>query len=709
MFDRVMGFRLTRRQMPIAIALVYAVLGAGWVLLSERTWLRLSGLPAEQVAEYRTYDGLFYVTLSSLLIWWLVRRALVVVAEAEQGRVESEVRYRQIFEKTTSVTLLIDVETLSLIDVNPAAALFYGWSREELIGKPLTEIHTLSALELRDLARAAQAGRRNYFVSQHRLRSGQLRDTEVHPSAIVINGRTALFSIVHDITDRVRAERQLVESEANYRRALEQASDAIVVSDRQGAILDANARAEELLGFPREEIVGKRMDDFLVPEDRERKPFRLRDLLEGRSVLSEHRLQRKAGGTADVEISARDLGDGRFQAIVRDISERRRLEEQLRQAQKMEAVGQLTGGIAHDLNNLLTVVLANSEMMADALPAGRPDLQGDLDELQAAARRGAQMIRKLLSFSRHAPLTYQVLDLGRVVEDLRATLGRLLPAHIDVVFQRDPRPVKVLADAGAVEQIVLNLATNARDAMARGGTLTLEIRRLDVARPPGGARPGVYACLTVRDTGMGMDERVKARVFEPFFTTKPPGEGSGLGMAMIYGLTQQHGGFVELDTELDRGTAVRIHLPLAREDQPLTELAPPPTGLRGGQECILLVEDEEGLRRVAQRALEKVGYRVITAADGLEALEAYRRHRDEVDLIITDVVMPKLGGIALYRTLRQEGMAVRFLFTSGYAAHEILRGDLAEGELQLLQKPWTLADLTHRVRDVLDSARKESV
>ncbi|MDZ4865201.1 MAG: PAS domain S-box protein [Gemmatimonadota bacterium] len=709
MLSRLRALRLTRRRIADAIALACALLGTAWVLLWDQVWVWIAGLPPAKLVDLHLYRGLAYVGLSSLLTWWLVRGALVLLEKAEKGRDESEVRYRQIFEKTTSVSLLVDVETLRLIDVNPAAVLFYGWSREELIGKPLDEINTLNTIELRELVRAAHSERRNFFVFQHRLRSGQLRDVEVHSSPIVLNGRTALFSIVHDITDRVRAERQLVESEANYRRALEQASDAIVVSDRQGAILDANARAEELLGFPREEIVGKRMDDFLMPEDRERKPFRLRELLEGRSVLSEHRLQRKAGGTADVEISARDLGDGRFQAIVRDISERRRLEEQLRQAQKMEAVGQLTGGIAHDLNNLLTVVLANSEMMADALPAGRLDLQGDLDELQAAARRGAQMIRKLLSFSRHAPLTYQVLDLGRVVEDLRATLGRLLPAHIDVVFQRDPRPVKVLADAGAVEQIVLNLATNARDAMARGGTLTLEIRRLDVARPPGGARPGVYACLTVRDTGMGMDERVKARVFEPFFTTKPPGEGSGLGMAMIYGLTQQHGGFVDLDTELDRGTAVRIHLPLAREDQPLTELAPPPTGLRGGQECILLVEDEEGLRRVAQRALEKVGYRVITVADGLEALEAYHLHRDEVDLIITDVVMPKLGGIALYRTLRQEGMPVRFLFTSGYAAHEILRGDLAEGELQLLQKPWTLADLTHRVRDVLDAARKESV
>jgi CheY-like chemotaxis protein len=262
--------------------------------------------------------------------------------------------------------------------------------------------------------------------------------------------------------------------------------------------------------------------------------------------------------------------------------------------------------------------------------------------------------------------------------------------------------VKLLADAGAVEQILLNLATNARDAMPRGGQLRLEARRTDVARAPAGALPGSYACLVVSDNGMGMDSRVKARVFEPFFTTKPPGEGSGLGMAMMYGLTQQHGGFVELDSTLGRGTTVRVFMPLARDDMPLADIAPLPVGLRGGAERILLVEDEEGLRRVAQRALEKVGYQVLTASDGMEALETYRRHASEVDLIITDVVMPRMGGIALYRALRQEGHAVRFLFTSGYAAHEIMRADMPDGELLLLQKPWTLADLTHRVREVLD-------
>lgn len=670
-------------------------------------WGRLPQPSLETFERLQTAKGLLVVLLTSFLIWWLVRRAVEAVAVAEAGRYESESRYRQIFERTTSVCLLVDVVSLTLVDVNPAAVVFYGWSREELIGKPLIDINLVPESSLRELVKAAETERRNFFVFRHRLRSGAIREVEVHSSPIVLNGKPVLFSIVHDITDRVRAERQLVESEANYRRALEQASDAIVVTDRQGIILEVNARAEELLGHPRAEIVGQAFQEFVPTEDRERQPLRMRELIEGPATLVQRPLRRRDGTAVAVEISARDLGDGRFQAIVRDISERHQLEEQLRQAQKMEAVGQLTGGIAHDLNNLLTVVLANSEMIAAALPAERHDLHGDLGELQAAARRGAQMIRKLLSFSRHAPLTYQVLDLGRVVAELTGTLGRLLPAHIEVQFTRAAMPVKILADAGAIEQILLNLATNARDAMPAGGRLEVETRRVDVARSAAGVPPGSYACLTVRDTGKGMDERVRARVFEPFFTTKGPGEGSGLGMAMIYGLTQQHGGFIELDSEPGKGTTVRIYFPLAHEDQLLTELAVAPRGLRGGRESVLLVEDEEGLRRVAQRALERVGYRVLTAPDGLEALGVYRTHVGEIDLIITDVVMPKLGGIALYRTLRQEGATVHFLFTSGYAAHEITRGDIPEGDLALLQKPWTLADLTHRVREVLDRSPKE--
>jgi PAS domain S-box-containing protein len=691
-------FGIPRRRYPLAIAALYGVIGALWILFSDIVWSRLP-LPFETLHRVQTLKGLLYVGLTAVLLWYLVRTAMSAVTRAEA-------RYRQIFERSSSMCWIVDADTMRILDVNQAAAEFYGWSREELIGRSLDTINTLPPERIRELVEAARVEQRNFFVVRHRLRSGAVRDIEIHSTPIELDRKRVLFSILHDITDRLEAERQLAQSEANYRRALEQASDAIVVSDREGVILEANARTEELLGQPRERIEGRRLGDFITPEERERRPLNLRDLAEGGQGLAERRFVRRNGPPADVEISARDLGDGRFQAIMRDISERRRLELQLRQAQKMEAVGQLTGGIAHDLNNLLTVVLANSEMLAAGLPPGS-ELRHELAELQSASQSGALMIRKLLSFSRAAPLALRILDLGRLVDELAGSLRRLLPEQITLARVGEPAEVRVLADPAAVEQILLNLTANARDAMPQGGTLTLAIRRLEVERPGQGALPGWYGCLAVSDTGIGMDDSVRMRAFEPFFSTKPPGEGSGLGMFAIYGIAQQHGGFVELDSEPGRGTTVRVFLPLARDDQPLSGPAPAAEPGRGGGERILLVEDEEGLRKVAQRALEKMGYRVMTAADGVEALATYRSRAAEIDLIVTDVVMPRLGGVALYRTLRREGHPVRFLFTSGYSAQEIPQADLPEGEVTLLQKPWTIADLAHRVREALDRRRPE--
>jgi len=697
-------FRLRSQQVPVAIAALYAIFGALWIFFSDALWASLANLPFAKLALIQTVKGLVFVGLSALLLFWLVRGALRRVEESERQRREYESRYRQVFERTSSVCWILDAETLRILDANPAAVRFYGWSREELVGKPLTEINLLPEEEVRRLVRKAHAEQQGVFRVQHRLRSGEIRDVEVHSSPIDLEGRRVLFSIMHDITDRVKAERALVESEASHRRVLEEASDAILISDRDGIVLQANSRAGELFGLPPPSLVGARLDQFLGGEP-------LLGGLPGRSsgggpatpVLVERHLPRADGRIVVVELSARELGDGRVQAILRDISERRRLEEQLRQAQKMEAVGQLTGGIAHDLNNLLTIVLANGEMMAGALSPGREDLRHDLEELQAAARRGAQMIRKLLSFSRQGTLSFEVLDLGRVVADLTQTLRRLVPEHIEIRTRVPEEPVRVMADAGAVEQIVLNLVTNARDAMPEGGQLAFEVCPSRLATAPEGAAPGRYVCLRVADTGVGMDETIRARAFEPFFTTKPPGQGTGLGMAMVYGLVRQHGGWVTLDSAPGQGTTVEVYFPQAAEGVPDPDRHRPSEQRRHGTERILLVEDEEGLRRVATRALERLGYRVTTATDGLEALQLLRSGA-EVDLVVTDVVMPRLSGPALYRAVREEGRRVRFLFTSGYGGHDFAPGDPAASEVPLLEKPWTLDDLTARVREVLDGA-----
>ena len=390
-----------------------------------------------------------------------------------------------------------------------------------------------------------------------------------------------------------------------------------------------------------------------------------------------------------------------------EAAERRWLESQLRQAQKLETFGQLAGGIAHDFNNILAVILANSELLAGAIPPERTDLLISVRKVQEAARGGASMVKGLLGFSRRAELNFRTIDLRDVVADLSQMVRPILPDNVEVRIVPPPEQCPVWADSGALQQVLLNLVTNARDAMAQGGTLTIEV----AAAPTKGAYPdGVpwgdaqaYYCVAVSDTGVGMDQATVERVFEPFFTTKAPGTGTGLGMAMVYGLTKQHGGFVHVYSEPGIGTTVKVYLPVSpeaassetaeagRRDEPV-----------GGSETILLVEDKEELRNTTRRVLERLGYTVIEAADGEEALKLHRDQRDRIDLILSDVLMPRLGGPALYQAVHATDPGTRFLFTSGYTESDIGQRSLLEPGVLFVAKPWTISELARQVRKALD-------
>ena len=374
---------------------------------------------------------------------------------------------------------------------------------------------------------------------------------------------------------------------------------------------------------------------------------------------------------------------------------RRAMEAQLRQAQKMEAVGQLTGGIAHDFNNLLTVILSNVRLLEDGLPPGYPTLKDDLDELKVAAQRGADMIRKLLAFSRSGQVAFEPRLLAEVLPEAVQMLRRVLPASVTIDAELDANAPPVRTDPSAVEQMVLNLATNARDAMPAGGTLRLRLGTATIGRDfiarRGWGREGSYVALSVSDTGTGMPPSVLDRAFEPFFTTKPPGQGSGLGLAMVYGLMKQHGGFVDVASTPGHGATVTLLFPVA--EAPAVPPAPVSPAPAAGGGTILLVEDEPALRRAAQRLLERSGFRVFTAADGQEGLELARVHRDELDLVLSDVVMPRMGGPAMHAALAREGITVPFLFTSGYTGREMPDGIPLPPDVPLLPKPWEAQEL----------------
>jgi len=387
-----------------------------------------------------------------------------------------------------------------------------------------------------------------------------------------------------------------------------------------------------------------------------------------------------------------------------DAAERDALEQRLRQAEKMEALSQLAGGMAHDFNNLLTTILTTADLIGSDL-IGDSTILSDLETIKAASRRGSELIRKLLAFARRQRLDLQPVELDALLQDTAVVLRRLLPADIELQVEVDEPGCVARADPVAVEQILINLATNARDAMPGEGTLVISASHEELTAAAcaagGWGTPGRYAVLSVADTGVGMDRETQRHLFEPFFTTKAVDAGTGLGLAMVYGLVRQHDGFVEVRSTPGSGTTVRVLLPEAERAAHRVSPEGGTAQLRG-TETILLAEDEDALRRAARRVLEKHGYRVLEAANGAEALDLFGRHETEIALIVADVVMPTLGGPQLARALREAGKQVRVLFTSGYTARDAQETRALDPGLPFIAKPWTITELLRRVREVLD-------
>jgi PAS domain S-box-containing protein len=391
----------------------------------------------------------------------------------------------------------------------------------------------------------------------------------------------------------------------------------------------------------------------------------------------------------------------------RDVTERRRLEDQLRQAQKMEAVGRLAGGIAHDFNNILTAILGTTQLILRDIPATQPELRQDVEEIRKAATRAADLTRQLLAYSRRQVLAPKIIDLNTVVSGMNAMLRRLIGEDIRLITDLHSALPAVKADPGQLEQVLLNLAVNARDAMPRGGTVTIstnvEVLAAGAVAPNLPDQSGRFVRVTVTDTGTGMTPETRAHLFEPFFTTKEVGKGTGLGLATVYGIVKQSGGYVVVDSELGRGTSLRIYLPAVAEAAAPPEAAPPPSPEQWrGSETLLLVEDEEAVRTFARRALEDSGYRVLLAGSGNDAIELARSHEGPIHLLLTDVVMPGLSGRELAELLLAERPDVRVIYTSGYTDDETVRHGVREAETAFLQKPFTPEELGRRIREVLD-------
>jgi PAS domain S-box-containing protein len=511
-----------------------------------------------------------------------------------------------------------------------------------------------------------------------------------------------------DVTERRRVEVSLRDERERFARAFRASPVAVSITLLDGRFIDVNDAFLRLLGHEREHALGRtslELGVWAYVSDR----ARFVAALEPSGAVREFRtrFRTSSGEIRDVSVSAERIELGGHQcilAITSDLTEQRRLEEQLLQSQKLEAVGRLAGGIAHDFNNLLTTILGYSELILHSRPDD-PELRVEIGEIRKASERAASLTRQLLAFSRKQVIEPRVLDVNALVAESSRMLRRIIGEDIALVTDLSPGLASVRADPVQLEQVIVNLAVNARDAMPEGGRLAVTTRpvRLDAPLPGrSGPGPGSWVKVSVADTGVGMDAATQERIFEPFFTTKEKGKGTGLGLSTAYGIVKQSGGFIYATSEVGRGATFDIYLPSVNERPAERDAEPPPPETEYGRETILLAEDEEGLRALNRRILESHGYRVLAARDAEEASTLARGHA-VVDMLVTDIVMPGASGRQLARRLLQERPGLKVLYVSGYLDGSAGAEAVLEPGANFLQKPFTPDALLRRVREALDA------
>ncbi|MGB7591990.1 MAG: response regulator [Terriglobia bacterium] len=519
--------------------------------------------------------------------------------------------------------------------------------------------------------------------------------------------------VLRDITERQRAEEALPASEAQFRRFIENLPLGVYRSTPDGRVLMANPALLRMLGYDSwQELAFRNLEGEGFEAGHPRSAFCEQIEREGEARGLEAAWKRRDGSVIFVRESARAFraDDGRvlyYDGIVEDVTERRRLEEQLRQAQKMEAVGRLASGVAHDFNNLLTIIIGYSDLLLERVSA-RDGMRPPVEEIKKAADRAASVTRQLLAFSRKQVLPPHILDLNSLLTNVDKMLRRMIGKNIELVTHLPSGLGRVNADPGQIEQVIMNLAANARDAMPQGGQLTLEAANVELdssyVSSHGSVLPGHYVMIAVSDTGIGMDAETQARIFQPFVTAKQRGKGMGVGLATVYGIVRQSEGHIWVYSEPGKGTTFKVYLP--RIDQAAEVIAPTNVAVdepSRGSETILLVEDEEAVRSLARGLLESRGYQVLETKGADEALEIGERHKEHIHLLLTDVVMPQMNGMELAEHLAPLHPETKVLYMSGYADHAVVQHCLLDPSKVFLQKPFTADVLAHKLREVLDS------
>ena len=662
--------------------------------------------------------------------------------QAEEALLESEGKYRSLTDDvldSSAVAIFILDSDFRVVWVNRALEDYFGLKRDEIIGKDKRQ---LIRERIKDIFvdpdgfvnKLFSTYDDNTYIEQfecHVIANGEREERWLeHRSQPIQSGLYTGGRIEHyyDITERKQAEGALLNSEERLARAVEGNSIPTFLIDTNHFITHWNKSCENLTGISAAEIIGTQkawsafyakakpiMADFIVDEATEKEIAGYYEGKYSKSILTE--------GAYEEENFFPDLGEkGKWLFLTaaplrdqeekvvgaietfQDITERKSMEDQLRQAQNMEAIGTLAGGVAHDFNNILTIIIGNADLALKNVDKDDPSRE-DLGEIKIAAERAASLTRQLLAFSRKQIITPRVLDLNELLTDIEKMLSRLVGEDIELLTIPEPALWQVQVDPGQMEQVIMNLTVNARDAMPTGGKLTIETANIDLAENyfyNHGIKeqPGSYVMLAVIDTGSGMDEKIKEHIFDPFFTTKE--QGTGLGLSTVYGIVKQNNGFVWVYSEPGHGTTFKVYLPMVKGEAELEEKQRTPIVELGGSETLLIVEDDDSLRKLVRNALQQHGYRVLDAENGEDALRVSQEHEGPIDLMITDVLMPRMGGKEAADRLQHLYPQMKVIYMSGYTDNAIVQHGVLEPGLNFLEKPFSAEGLAHKVREVLD-------
>jgi two-component system cell cycle sensor histidine kinase/response regulator CckA len=626
---------------------------------------------------------------------------------SEQAIQASELLYRRLFETAQDGILILDADTGQVVDANPFMKDLLGYSQEEFLGRKLWEIGpfkgeaaskiTFAELQLKDRIR--------YKGLPLETKDGRRVEVEFTSNAYLADQRKLIQCNIRDITEAKKVE-------ARFRRLVDSNAQGVIFWNKKGEITEANEAFLRLVGYTRADLKAGHIG-WMAMTPPEYASLDLRALEQiaatGTCAPYEKEFICHDGARVPILLGAAIFEDNPDEGVcfVLDLTERKKLEQQVRQSQKMDAIGQLAGGVAHDFNNILAVIQLQADLLkTDGNPS--PEQLEFAEEISAAAQRAAALTRQLLLFSRKENLQLRDLDLNQSINDMTKMLRRTIGENMQTQFKFAMEPLFIHADASMMDQVLMNLVVNARDAMPKGGRLVIETSTVtfdeSAALHSAQVRPGSFVCLSVSDTGCGIPPENLPRIFEPFFTTKEVGKGTGLGLATVFGIVQHHQGWVNVYSEVGHGTTFRIYLPrlvtMSRQKpEPLAPIA-----MRGGNETILLVEDDAFLRASVRKALSQLGYRVLEAINGVEAREIWKLHRDEIRLLLTDLVMP--GGVTgkdLVEILLKENPKLKVIYASGYSA-EVAASDfpLEEG-VNFLTKPFQAQELAKVMRERLDA------